>query len=614
MMMKISQKFVYSPFKNETASKTDLNEDQLASQLKEFCDEDGNEINPQSSAPILHQLAKLYQQRDPTDQLSLIKSAALFNAAMVRSPGHAEMEIEEDLQKLCKHILNAANAKEKDVNLVEKAENFKEEIMALRSKVSFKLSQIKPIPDEHPNLFELQMEKMFAITHLQNQITYDYKRIMVNIATLSEEILGSAPCNFAMAGVGSLARKEITPFSDFQYIIVLEQQKQWRNSLPYFRWFNVLFQVFLVNLQETALSKLNIFALNDKSSKHGNWFRDSFTTDGVSFDGLMLHCCSFPLRKLLPFDMDSITSELVKPAEEMVEYLNAEEKLKDGYALQGVQPEVCFVHKDKKIYQQFVEQLRDQQLKNSVERRRQATQAGINFLAECATLFPLNNLRSANATINLDQLLYYGSAGLFMIFGAIYNIYAPSIFDMLTTLGKNAFVQEHQQRDLMNLVALSCEIRLRWYMHKYKQCGIVDKSAKLSVVIASLSDIIGISETTRFFEIASQFQRDLAGLLRFQQHPCYSNFKCSDCNMWQYFSDRANLRAFVRFFSNNAELNLELQHLKILHKLNKSKRNQTLETKPKHQNEKANSFEATTTANDNPSCSSDPATLESSTK
>jgi len=79
-------------------------EETLATQLKKICDEEGKEIEPVKSAPIFHELAKVYLKRKPehvTDRMiCLVKSAALFNAAIARSPKNVQ-EIEKDLKDFC---------------------------------------------------------------------------------------------------------------------------------------------------------------------------------------------------------------------------------------------------------------------------------------------------------------------------------------------------------------------------------------------------------------------------------------------------------------------------------------------------------------------------------
>ena len=124
---------------------------------------------------------------------------------------------------------------------------------------------------------------------------------MYDLSHYCEKVMGEAPCKFTVIGMGSLARKEITPYSDFEHIIVLEelskQEMPTENILNYFRWFSVIFQTVVLNLQETILPSVSIYSLNNKKSKHGDWFYDAFTTRRISFDGMMPHACKFPLGR-----------------------------------------------------------------------------------------------------------------------------------------------------------------------------------------------------------------------------------------------------------------------------------------------------------------------------
>ena len=42
------------------------------------------------------------------------------------------------------------------------------------------------------------------------------------------------PCKFAVIEIGSLARNEITPYSDIKYIIVMKNQEIYEKHLKYF--------------------------------------------------------------------------------------------------------------------------------------------------------------------------------------------------------------------------------------------------------------------------------------------------------------------------------------------------------------------------------------------
>ena len=163
-----------------------------------------------------------------------------------------------------------------------------------------------------------------------------YTEIMARIAQRCVEMLGEPPCKFSLAGMGSLARKEITPYSDFEHIILLKNQTNYENNLEYFRWYSVIFHLIVLNLQETIVPSLDIYGLNDPDNNHKSWFFDNFTPHGISFDGMMPHACKFPLGRRTETKEKPFSTELIKPIEEMLRYLTSEEDLKQGYHLKDI--------------------------------------------------------------------------------------------------------------------------------------------------------------------------------------------------------------------------------------------------------------------------------------
>jgi len=68
---------------------------------------------------------------------------------------------------------------------------------------------------------------------------------MSNISQFCEDIMGKPPCQYSIVGMGSLAQEEITPYSDFEYIILLCDDKNYKSYLEYFKWFSTLsFSIF----------------------------------------------------------------------------------------------------------------------------------------------------------------------------------------------------------------------------------------------------------------------------------------------------------------------------------------------------------------------------------
>ena len=304
----------------------DETENDLVNELKNLCDENGKETNAPASALLLHKLGQVYQKRIP-DMFSLIRSATLYNAALLRNPPN-KRDVEDDLRNLCSHILFLAGATDQTAQLTQQAQTVKQAVSEMRVKAKQKLNEIKPIPENASGeeLHSLEKSKISFVQNLQNQITDNYLEIMQTLARFCEKVMGKAPCRFALAGMGSLARREITPFSDFENIIILDnavrKDESYENTLNYFRWFSVIFQIVLINIQETIVPSVAIVSLSD-------WFFDDITPRGISFDGMMPHACKFPLGRQQLTNKKQRQTELIKPVEEMLKYLSTEENLKN---------------------------------------------------------------------------------------------------------------------------------------------------------------------------------------------------------------------------------------------------------------------------------------------
>lgn len=283
-----------------------LNEDQLIQQLKQICRKQGEkyvEIWPERSAQVFYHLAQKYRERGP-DKISLIKSCGLLNAAISRRPSNVSQMQQANIE-LCQHVLSVCQthlgnqAIITNVCLVNKAKEVKSKFTELRKKVDCLIESVVRVPDnvQQEHLERFETKKIEAMKRIQDEITKEYKNIMADIGNYCETVLGQPPCKYAVTGMGSLARDAITPYSDFEHFIVVEDGIDEDSYLEYFRWFSVIFHIIVLNLQETIIPSLHIDGLNDPTTKHGDWFYDAHTTNGVSFDGMMPHACKFPLGR-----------------------------------------------------------------------------------------------------------------------------------------------------------------------------------------------------------------------------------------------------------------------------------------------------------------------------
>ena len=272
----------------------------LAQQLKsDFCDGSGKEKKTAKSAEIIHKIGLTYRKRSP-NKIAIIQSVGLFNAAILRNPSNIA-QIKSDLIEICQHILQIAEAKHQNVSLIKKAEEVKAQFEKLRAEVKFSLKESLPnISVNHGNtndVHELISHKISTIRIINKQIANRYKQIMADVGQFCENVMGKPPCEYAVVGMGSLARDEITPYSDFEHIILLYDDKNYKSYLEFFRWYSIIFHVIILNLQETIIPSLNIDYLNANTNSLGDWYYDAITPRGISFDGLMPHACKFPLGR-----------------------------------------------------------------------------------------------------------------------------------------------------------------------------------------------------------------------------------------------------------------------------------------------------------------------------
>ena len=526
-----------------TANKTDepmsniqRTEIELASQLKQICNPNGQEIDSAKSIPILHQLGKLYylKGKQGPDLVCLIQSAALYNAAIARSAKNA-VEIEQDLCQLCDYVLVQSGAQNQNTDLKNQSKSVKNEFKKLRDNVKQKLKSIPEIPNAvtKNELENLEKQKIASVRSIQNYITLSYTKIMANVAEYCHWIMGKAPCRFAVIGMGSLARKEITPYSDFEHIIALEdefaskctQKEMEEVVIPYYKWFSVVFHIIVINLQETILPSVAIPSLNDfyTEEKEDNWFFDGFTSRGVSFDGLMPHACKLPIGRQKLTKQKTWKTELIKPVTNMLEYLTRESQLKNGYHLCDILTKTCFVYGNQLIYDQFsagvVKILKDQTNTERINSVKIQINDDLESFATRNTLFQLYMKKK----INIKSIAYRSSTLFIAALGRLHCVEKSSCFEIIETLAQMHKISELAKHKQMYAVALACEIRLRWYMQNESQNESIVANTSGENVVETLFSIVGKLSTKSYFQIAYSLQSDISKRLGLKQVYFHSN-------------------------------------------------------------------------------------------
>ena len=496
----------------------------LAQEMKEqYCDESGREKDPRKAANTIYEIGLLYRKRSP-DKISLIKSVGLFNAAIVRNPS---TDFKDSLSETCQHILQQAKAKSPDEDLIKKAEQVKEMINKLRTDVKEVLQHSVPKITTKAKKHEarkLMLKKVSAIKQINKEIAYKYKNIMVDLSRYCENVLGKPPCKYAIVAMGSLAREEITPYSDFEHIILLCDHSDDTNHethLEYFRWFSVIFHTIILNVQETIIPSLNINSLNDKDSELTDWFYDKITPNGISFDGMMPHACKFPLGRQQHTKTKQFTTELIKPVTEMLDYLSFEANLKNGYHLAEILTKTCFVHGNENIHEQFVKGAECyRNSKSKTEIISNITKEVKEDLNSFSTRFRLTGLKSQN-TINIKRLVYRSTTLFIAALAKIYNISSNSCFDIIDEMAKGNKITSKTANKLECAIAIACEIRLRIYITEKSQCD--DINLQEDGAIEKFLNIVGVKNTVSYFQISYCLQCEVAKQLNFTKLHFYSD-------------------------------------------------------------------------------------------
>ena len=532
------------------------NEAVLAQQLKEVY-RNGKEICPKQSAEIFHKLGQLYCKKN-SNMVKLIQCAALYNAAIARSPDNVDA-IENDLKQLCNQVLRLANAKNLNANLITASKQIKQEIEQMRLKVDKKLYSLqnkKKFIKFYKTRRNIESYQIKSIKNYQESIAEDYTNIMANLAKYCENLMGMAPCKFAIVGLGSLARKEITPYSDFEHIIVLEEisdkKASNQNVLNYFRWFSVIFQIILINLQETILPSVVIEGLN---SSNDDWFFDRITKRGISFDGMLPHACKFPLGRQQQTENKQWTTELIKPMNEMLKYLTTEEDIKNGYHLKDILTKVCYVYGNKVIFKKFQESifnvLENQDKEEKVKEIKNQIIDDLESFTVSTNIFKLKSSTSINI-----KALFYRSITLFITaLGRIHNICASSCFDIIKELAAEKRISEYAKHKLLFAVGLACEVRLKWYMKCKRQNDTIEYESKNKTAVELLLNLVGKPDLFTFFQTAYALHCDISKQLDLKQKHFYTNPNILTCNLHLVFGKVTNIKA-IKIDKEKSNLNI----------------------------------------------------------
>ncbi|KAI8499426.1 hypothetical protein Bbelb_224770 [Branchiostoma belcheri] len=150
---------------------------------------------------------------------------------------------------------------------------------------------------------------------------------------------------------GSLAREEMTPYSDLEFAVLLEERERLDNEKAYFRSMTYLLHLKVLNLGETILPSMCIEELNDYNDMSKEQFYDSVTPHGFSFDGCM------PWASKTPLGRDETDTkpglELIMTPREMADVQTMNRSLREGYHLADVLRTATLIKGDQSLVDEY---------------------------------------------------------------------------------------------------------------------------------------------------------------------------------------------------------------------------------------------------------------------
>jgi tetratricopeptide (TPR) repeat protein len=269
---------------------------------------------------------------------------------------------------------------------------------------------------------------------------------------------------YAVYGLGSMALGTMTPWSDVEFGILIEEglgEEKEQEVKQFFRRVSTLLHIRVINFGESAIRLLGIKELNDfKITDHkdpdynNDWFYDNLITSGFSFDGPHWHACKTPLgRKGYRGHEDF---ELIGTVQEILKFQEDKWFESDKY-LSHALTHTLFMQGNEELLKTYQEKVIA-----DVGRQR-----ALDLLENNLQEFKIDILGQEHhgKILNIKKEVYRFADRVILDLGNLYDIKGNSTIDVISLLEKQKIINVESASNLKVLLGISMELRLRGYAY-----------------------------------------------------------------------------------------------------------------------------------------------------
>ncbi|XP_078693425.1 uncharacterized protein LOC144923094 [Branchiostoma floridae x Branchiostoma belcheri] len=446
--------------------KLDTAEEKFASALRMV--HDPNKPDRSKEAHCLRRLGDVYVQRGKRTEegRKFTQAAALYNTAMARTDKGKDT-IQASLLDTERWFLHHVTRVDSNQSLPDSAMRHQKGLEDMRARAK---SQLEDIDQKHnpykydeddPKMKPEEAERAEAVKALFKTIAKDRQTFIQALVNECIATLGPPPCKYAFIGLGSQATELVTPYSDLEFAILTEEGKDDDDTRRYF--FNLTHYLHLkvINLGETILPAMAIPSLNDFYSEdpEKNWFFDSVTPRGFSFDGFMPWACKTPFGRDRTKMKEPVS--LIQIPAMMAEFQQLEVALAEGYHLSDILRRFAFLAGDEPLVREYQERL-NEVVTNDLVSDSKSRFSAMQILQENREM--LSARQPTGELLNVKKDIYRFPGIAIEVLALCCQVNLASTWAVIDRLRETGQVQEENAAHLTVLTSISAELRLRTYM------------------------------------------------------------------------------------------------------------------------------------------------------